>query len=144
MHADAPAILLVEDEDTDVELTREALRQVNVPVQLHVVSDGEAAVEFLRRTGRYAGAPKVSLVLLDLNLPRKDGRMVIADVRADPALRRIAVVVLTSSDSPRDVHDAYDLGANAYVAKSMDFRSFTHALRVLLDFWLGVAILPGR
>lgn len=140
----APAILLVEDEATDVELTREALRQANVSVDIHVVSDGEEAMEFLRRTGRHAGAPRVSLVLLDLNLPRKDGRMVLADVRADPALRRLVMLVLTSSESPRDVRDAYELGANAYVAKSMDFHRFTQSLRVLFEFWLGVAIPPKR
>ena len=144
MVTDPPVVLLVEDEPTDVDLTEEALGQAGVRVTLQVASDGEAALEYLRRAGHEPGVPRPVLVLLDLNLPRKDGRMVLAEVRRDPSLRRIPIVVLTSSDSPRDVHDAYDLGANAYVTKSMDFHAFARSLRQLFDFWLDVAVLPRR
>jgi CheY-like chemotaxis protein len=136
------AILLVEDDPGDVLMTREALENAKVLHQLHVVENGEAAMDFLRRQGAHAGAPRPDLVFLDLNLPRLDGREVLAQVKTDPELRSIPVVVLTTSDAEEDVLRSYDLHANAYVTKPVDFAGFIAAIRQIDDFFLTVARLP--
>jgi chemotaxis family two-component system response regulator Rcp1 len=135
-------ILLVEDNPGDVRLTREALKESPVPHRLHVAADGVKAMEFLRRQGEHESAVRPDLVLLDLNLPRMDGREVLGQIKGDPALRRIPVVVLTSSEAAGDVGGAYDLHANGYVAKPVDLDRFIHAVRSIADFWFGVVKLP--
>jgi len=137
-------ILLVEDNPGDVRLTQEALRDAKVCNRMHVVRDGVEAMEFLRRTGTHADAPRPDLILLDLNLPRKDGREVLADVKADPDLRRIPVVVLTTSKAEEDILRAYNLNANCYIAKPVDFDQFVHVVRSIESFWLTIVKLPPR
>jgi CheY-like chemotaxis protein len=135
-------ILLVEDNPGDVRLTREALKEGKAHVRLSVVSDGDQALAFLRRQGEHAAAPRPDLVLLDLNLPRTGGREVLAQVKADPALRRIPVVVLTSSQAEPDVAASYDLNANCYIIKPLDLDQFIRVVRAIEDFWLTVVKLP--
>ncbi len=136
-------ILLVEDNRADVRLTQEALRESTVPSELHVARDGEEALQFLRREASYADRPRPDLVLLDLNMPKKDGREVLAEVKGDPDLRRIPVVVLTTSTARRDIETSYDLHANSYVAKPLDFDAFSTVVRAIEDFWFsGVVRLP--
>jgi CheY-like chemotaxis protein len=135
-------VLLVEDDPGDVLMTREAFEDNKVRNNLHVVPDGVDALAFLRREGRYAGAPTPDLVLLDLNLPRKDGREVLAEIKADPVLRRIPVVVLTTSEAEEDVLRSYELHANAYVTKPVDFEQFIRVVRQIDDFFVTVVKLP--
>jgi len=135
-------ILLVEDSPADVELTIEALHDVKVRNTLSVVADGIAALAFLRREGVYADAPHPDLVLLDLNLPRKDGRAVLAEIKADPALRRIPVVILTTSEAEQDVLKSYDLHANCYVTKPVDLDRFISVVKSIEEFWLAIVKLP--
>ncbi len=135
-------ILLVEDSPADVLLTREALERNQLPVDLHVVEDGVEATAFLRRQGRYAEAPRPGLILLDLNLPRKDGREVLDEIKADADLCVIPLVVLTTSKADEDVLRAYGSHANCYVAKPLDFAQFTDAIRSIKRFWFGVVTLP--
>jgi CheY-like chemotaxis protein len=135
-------LLLVEDSPGDVELTREALDEAKVSNRLHVVADGVEAMQFLRREGRFADAVRPDLVLLDLNLPRKDGREVLAEIKADPELRRIPVVVLTTSEAEKDVLAAYALHANAYIVKPVDLDQFLAVVRSVEGFWLTVVKLP--
>lgn len=135
-------ILLVEDSPADVDLTREALEDAKVRNTLHVVSDGVAAMEFLRQEGDYADAPRPDLILLDLNLPKKDGREVLADVKADPALRRIPVVILTTSEAEQDILRSYDLHANCYVTKPVDLEQFISVIKSIEKFWLVIVKLP--
>jgi CheY-like chemotaxis protein len=135
-------ILLVEDNPGDVRLTREALREGKVRNNLYVASDGVEALAFLRREGQYADAVRPDLVLLDLNLPRKDGREVLEEIKADPSLRYIPVVVLTSSQAEQDILRAYDLHANCYVSKPVDLDQFIHVVRSIEDFWFTIVKLP--
>jgi two-component system, chemotaxis family, response regulator Rcp1 len=135
-------ILLVEDSAADVRLTREALKEARVYNTLHVVGDGVLAMDFLRQQGAYQGAPRPDLVLLDLNLPRKDGREVLAEVKGDDELKRIPVVVLTTSQAEEDILRSYDLHANAYVAKPVQLEEFLRVIRALEQFWLAVVTLP--
>ena len=137
-------ILLVEDSPADVDLTREALEDAKVHNNLHVASDGVEALAFLRREGRYVDAPHPDLILLDLNLPKKDGREVLAEIKADPLLRRIPVVVLTTSDAEQDILRSYDLHANCYVTKPVDLDAFIHVVRSIEDFWLAIVRLPSE
>jgi len=138
-----PAVLLlVEDSPGDVELTREALDEARVSNELHVVADGEQAMQYLKREGRFADAVRPDLVLLDLNLPRMDGRQVLAEIKADPELRRIPVVVLTTSRAEKDVLAAYELHANAYIVKPVDLDQFLAVVRSVEGFWLSVVKLP--
>jgi CheY-like chemotaxis protein len=137
-------ILLVEDSPADVDLTREALEDAKVRNNLHVASDGVEALAFLRREGRYADAPHPDLILLDLNLPKKDGREVLAEIKADPLLRRIPVVVLTTSEAEQDIIQSYDLHANCYVTKPVDLDAFMHVVRSIEDFWLAIVRLPSE
>lgn len=135
-------ILLVEDNPADVRLTREALKEVRVKARLHVVHDGVEALDFMRRAGKYASAPRPHLVLLDLNLPRKNGRQVLAEIKRDTALRRIPVVVLTTSSADEDIAACYQLRANCYVTKPVDLDQFLAVVRNVEVFWLSVACLP--
>ena len=135
-------ILLVEDSPGDVALTTEALRDARIANELHVVTDGESAMEFLRRQGEYADAPRPDLVLLDLNLPRKDGREVLAEIKWDDDLRRIPVVVLTTSTADADILRSYDLHANCYISKPVDFPQFLDVVRSIEGFWLSIVRLP--
>jgi CheY-like chemotaxis protein len=138
-------ILLVEDNPADVRLTQEALKEAShARTRLHVAGDGVEALEFLHRQGAFAGAPRPDLMLLDLNLPRVDGRQVLAQVKADPDLRRIPVVVLTTSPSEDDILHAYDQHVNSYIRKPVDLDQFLHVLRAIDDYWLGSVSLPPR
>lgn len=135
-------LLLVEDNEPDVRLTIEALREAKVKNRLWVAEDGVEALEFLRHQGRHADAPRPDLILLDLNLPRKDGRAVLEEIKADESLKRIPVVVMTTSKSEEDVLRAYDLHANCYVTKPVDFNRFMEVVRTIEQFWLTVVRLP--
>ncbi|MBI5687451.1 MAG: response regulator [Verrucomicrobia bacterium] len=137
-------ILLVEDSPSDVRLMREALKDAKVLNTLHVAGDGVAAMAFLRNQGEHADSPRPDLILLDLNLPKKDGREVLAEVKEDETLKRIPVVVLTTSSAEQDVVRTYNLRANAYVTKPVDFKEFLKVIRTIEDFWLAVVTLPPR
>lgn len=137
-------ILMVEDNPGDVRLTREAMKEGKVNNRLSVVGDGVQALEFLRHQGRFADAPRPDLILLDLNLPRKDGREVLAELKADPEFKRIPVVVLTTSQAEQDVLRAYDLHANCYITKPVDFNQFMQVVQQIDDFWVNVVTLPKR
>jgi len=137
-------ILLVEDNVGDVRLTTEALKENKVCNNLSVVGDGVEAMHFLRQQGKYAGAPHPDLILLDLNLPRKDGREVLAEIKSDEELRRIPVVILTTSKAEEDVIRTYDLHANCYVTKPVGFEEFASVVRSIEDFWLTVVMLPPQ
>ncbi|HWL38447.1 MAG TPA: response regulator [Frankiaceae bacterium] len=144
MSGEPVQILLVEDSPGDVNLTREALRGAKIANELNVVGDGEAALAYLRQEGEHADSPRPHLVLLDLNLPRMDGRDVLAAMKADPLLKSIPVVVLTTSSAEVDVLKAYELHANSYVTKPVSFDEFITALRALEGFWLEIVRLPSR
>jgi CheY-like chemotaxis protein len=135
-------LLIVEDDPGDVLLTREALSGSRVPHNVRVVEDGEAAVAYLRQEGEHADAPRPDLVLLDLNLPRLDGREVLSRIKSDPGLRSIPIVVLTTSASLEDVRRSYDLHANAYVTKPVDLEDYTRIVRQVDEFFVDVAQLP--
>ena len=135
-------ILLVEDNPADVRLTQEALREGKVRNNLHVARDGVEALEFLRRQGKFAGSPRPDLVLLDLNLPRKDGREVLAQVKDDNELKTIPIVVLTTSSAEIDILKSYSLHANCYITKPVDLEQFVKVVRTIDDFWLTVVRLP--
>lgn len=139
---DAIEILLVEDNPGDVRLTREVLKDGRIRNKLNVAEDGVEALAFLRREGAYADAPQQDLILLDLNLPKKDGREVLAEIKADPVLRRIPVVVLTMSAAEMDILTAYNLHANCYITKPVDLDQFTQVIRSIEDFWLAIVKLP--
>jgi CheY-like chemotaxis protein len=138
----AVEILLVEDNPGDAELTREALAESKLLIRLHVARDGVEALAYLRREPGYESAPRPDVILLDLNLPRKDGRAVLKEIKEDPALRRIPVVVLTSSRAEQDIARAYDLNANCYVTKPVDLEQFLTIVRSIEQFWLTVVKLP--
>ena len=135
-------ILLVEDDPGDVLMTREAFEDHKVSNRLSVVPDGVSAMEFLRKEGEYADAPTPDLILLDLNLPRMDGREVLAEIKEDPELRSIPVVVLTTSEAEEDVLRSYNLHANAYVTKPVDFERFIQVVRQIDEFFVSVVKLP--
>lgn len=135
-------ILLVEDNPADVHLTVEALRDARVHNNLHVATDGEEALSFLRRRNGHRQAPRPDLVLLDLNLPRKSGREVLAEIKADPDLRRIPVIILSTSSSDDDVASAYDLAANCYVTKPVDLDQFITVVQTIENFWFTIVKLP--
>lgn len=137
-------VLLVEDDPGDALMTREAFAEHKVGNRLHVVSDGVEALRFLRREGEYAQAPRPHLILLDLNLPRKDGREVLQEIKQDENLARIPVVVLTTSEAEEDVIHSYQLHANAYVTKPVDFDQFIKVVQQIDDFFVTVVRLPHR
>ncbi len=137
-------ILLVEDDPGDVLMTREAFEHHKIRNPLHVATDGVEALEFLNREGRFEQAPRPGLILLDLNLPRKDGREVLDEIKRTPELRSIPVVVLTTSEAEEDILRSYDLHANAYVTKPVDFDTFAEVVRKIDDFWVSLVQLPTR
>lgn len=137
-------ILLVEDNPGDVDLTKEALEDAKVYNRLHVVDDGAKAIDFLAQKGAYVAAPRPDLILLDLNLPKKDGRQVLTEIKATPDLAEIPVVVLTTSDAEEDVLRAYRLHANCYITKPVDFKQFLKVVKTIEEFWLTVVKLPKR
>jgi CheY-like chemotaxis protein len=137
-------VLLVEDDPGDVLMTHEAFRDYKIANNLNVVTNGEDAISYLRRQGAFADAVTPDLVLLDLNLPRRDGREVLREVKGDEELRRIPIVVLTTSDAEEDVLGSYNLHANAYVRKPVDFDQFVAAVRSIDDFFIRVVRLPSR
>jgi chemotaxis family two-component system response regulator Rcp1 len=137
-------ILLVEDNEGDAALVQEAMRAAKMTNRMHIVEDGVEAMTFLRREGRFADAPRPDIILLDLNLPKKDGRQVLAEVKADADLKCIPVVVLTTSDAEEDVLRAYELHANCYVTKPVDFAKFMQVVKQIDEFWIKVVTLPGK
>ncbi|NQT84827.1 response regulator [bacterium] len=142
MNDEPMKVLLVEDNPGDVRLIIEALRQSNIHNDLRVTRDGVEAMAFLRREGKYADAGRPDLILLDLNLPKKDGREVLAEIKADKNLKRIPVVILTSSEAEEDIIKTYDLHANCYVTKPADLEKFIAGVKSIRDFWLSIVKLP--
>ena len=136
--------LLAEDNPGDVRLTKEALRDSKVLNNLNVVQDGVEALAFLHHEGKYADAPRPDVVLLDLNLPKKDGRQVLEVIKSDPALKRIPVVIITSSEAEQDIMRTYDLHANCYVAKPVDLDQFIKVIQSIENFWLTIVKLPSN
>lgn len=137
-------ILLAEDSAEDIALIEEAFELHDLPVELHAVRDGVEAMRFLRREDGYTEVPGPALLLLDLNMPRKDGREVLTEIRSDPALQTLPVIILTTSDASSDINVAYHWHANAYLAKPTDFDAFLDLIRSLGEFWLKAARLPTR
>ena len=135
-------VLLVEDSPGDVRLTQEAFREANITIQLHVVPDGVEAMEFLRNEGGHAHSPRPDLILLDLNLPKMDGREVLALIKADAELKSIPTVILTTSEAEVDIAKSYDLQANCYLSKPVQLDSFESLVKSINDFWLTKAKLP--
>jgi CheY-like chemotaxis protein len=135
-------ILLVEDNPADIRLVREALKENKILNNLSVVEDGIEAMEFLRKKGKYVSSPRPDMILLDLNLPRKNGREVLAEVKADENLRRIPVVIMTISDDEKDILLTYNLHANCYVKKPLDFEQFNKIVQEIENFWFTVVCLP--
>jgi two-component system response regulator len=136
-------ILLVEDNEDDVMLTRLAFRQAKLLVNLHHAKDGEEGIAFLRKQGSYANAPTPDLILLDLNMPRKDGREVLGEITADEGLRHLPVVILTTSAEEREILKLYQLRASSYIVKPVDFDQFLRVIRSLHDYWFTVVVLPA-
>jgi chemotaxis family two-component system response regulator Rcp1 len=135
-------ILLVEDNPGDIRLTKEALRDSKIHNNLSVVTDGVEAMAFLRREAEYNRSPRPDIILLDLNLPRKDGREVLEEIKADESLRRIPVVVLTTSDDEQDIVQSYDLHANCYITKPVDLNRFITIVKTIENFWFSIVKLP--
>ncbi len=142
--AHAIDVLLVEDSAADVRLTREALRYTKLIHRIEVANDGMEALAILRKQGRHAGAPRPDLILLDLNLPRKNGRAVLAEIKQDPDLKRIPVVIVTSSMAEEDIVRSYELHANCYVTKPLELEDFVAVVKAIEDFWAGIVKLPPR
>ncbi len=136
-------VLLVEDNPADVRLTQEAFKEGRVTNHLNVVNDGVEAMDFLHREGKYTAAPRPDLILLDLNLPRKNGREVLEEIKADPSLRRIPVMILSTSRADQDLHGAYNLHANCYIAKPVDLDQFLNVVRSIEHFWFNIVTLPS-
>lgn len=137
-------VLLVEDDPGDVDLTKEALREGKITINLQVVDDGVKAMAYLRQEGSYAGAVRPDLIVLDLNLPKKDGREVLRELKSDEKLKRIPVVILTTSDAEADVLKTYGLGANCYITKPVGLDQFAKVVRAIEEFWFSVVKLPSR
>lgn len=135
-------VLLVEDSPGDAQLTKLALEEGKIRINLNTVEDGVEALEFLRGYGKYADYPRPDLILLDLNLPRKDGREVLLDIKSDENLKRIPVVILTTSQADEDILRAYNLNANCYITKPVDFDRFANIVRSIEDFWFTIVKLP--
>ena len=137
-------ILLVEDNPGDVRLVQEALRESKIINRLYTVSDGQQALAFLRKQGSYANATRPDLILLDLNLPRKDGREVLSEIKTDPDLRRIPVVIVTSSKAEEDILKSYNQYANCYITKPLDLEKFIEVVKAIEDFWMSIVKLPPK
>ena len=142
VHPDPIVILMVEDSPSDALLAREALEHAKLRTSLHVVEDGVEALAFLRHDGQYANAPTPHLILLDLNLPKKDGREVLAEIKADSVLKCIPVIVLTTSSAEKDIMNMYSHHANCYITKPVDFDQFINVVKSIEDFWLTIVKLP--
>ncbi len=138
MEAEPFDILLIEDNEGDVLLIQECLTNTRVPVRLHVVEDGVQAMQFLRREEKYIDAPRPDLIVLDLNLPRKSGREVLAEIKADPVLENIPITVFTSSDVKDDMYNAYNQHVNAYINKPLKYEDFNRVVNSMVEFWLAV------
>jgi chemotaxis family two-component system response regulator Rcp1 len=136
-------ILMVEDNPVDVLVTREALKQGRIMNNLSVAEDGEEALDFLFRTGQFSAAPRPDLILLDLNLPKKDGREILTELKNNPDLRSIPVVILTTSQAEEDVLRSYDCGANCFIVKPVDLEQFSSTIRSIEDFWFSIVKLPA-
>lgn len=143
-HARPAEILLVEDNENDVFLTRKAFERAKLAVNLHLAKDGEECMEFLRRQGSHAGAPVPDIILLDLNMPRMDGREVLAEMVKDEALRHIPVVILTTSADDAEIRRMYELRCSSYIVKPVDFDGFMAAIRSFADYWITVVVLPSK
>jgi len=137
-------ILLVEDNPAHADLTREALREGKVNNNLHVAGDGEEAMDFLYRRGKFSGASRPDIILLDLNLPRKDGREVLAEVKSDPSLRNIPVVIMTTSSAEEDIAKSYQLNVNCYITKPVDMEKFIDVVKAIDHFWFSIVSLPSE
>ncbi|MBF0484088.1 MAG: response regulator [Candidatus Omnitrophica bacterium] len=137
-------ILLVEDSPADVRLTKEALKEEKLHMNLHVVGDGVEAMQFLHKEGKYANAPRPDLILLDLNLPKKDGREVLKEIKEDKNLKSIPTVILTVSKAEEDVFKTYNLHANCYITKPLDLNQFSRVVQSIKDFWLTIVKLPAN
>jgi two-component system, chemotaxis family, response regulator Rcp1 len=137
-------ILLVEDNRGDARLAQEALKDSKIKNNLHIVGDGEEASDFLFRKGKYANVPHPDLILLDLNLPKKDGRELLAEIKNDPNLKRIPVVILTTSKAEEDIIKTYDLHANCYITKPLDLDQFMKVIKSIEEFWLTIVVLPHK
>jgi CheY-like chemotaxis protein len=137
-------ILLVEDNPADVNILRERFLESKVANELHVVNDGEAALDFLHRRGEFAVAPHPDLVLLDIGLPKKNGLEVLAEIKADPELRHVPVIILTTSKAEEDIFKSYDLHANSYITKPVHLSELFEVLKTIEDFWFGIVKLPPR
>ena len=137
-------ILLVEDNPADIRLTTEILKDAKLCNTLHVARDGIEAMQFLRQEGTFADMPRPDLILLDLNLPRMDGRDVLRDIKKDATLKRIPVVILTTSDAEQDILKSYDLNANCYITKPVDLEQFSKVVHSIEDFWFSIVKLPPR
>lgn len=136
-------ILLVEDNPADIRLTKEVLKGSKIKNVLHVVTDGVEAIAFLKREGMYKDCTCPDIILLDLNLPKKDGREVLSDIKSDSSLKHIPVVILTTSDAEQDILKTYDLHANCYITKPVDFDQFISVIKMIEDFWLNIVKLPS-
>jgi two-component system response regulator len=137
-------VLLVEDDAGDVDLTKEALKEGKIQIKVNVVEDGVQAMAYLHKKGRYANARQPDLILLDLNLPKKDGRQVLREIKSDENLKDIPVVVLSTSKADRDIHQSYNGGVNCYVTKPVEFEQFSQVIKSIMDYWFRVAKLPPR
>jgi len=137
-------ILLVEDNPGDIRLTREAFKDGKIKNTLNVVMDGEEAMQYLRKTDAHKDAETPDIILLDLNLPKKDGREVLAEIKNDPELKRIPVIILTTSSAQQDILNTYSNHANCYIMKPVDFSQFITVIRTIEDFWLSIVKLPGQ
>lgn len=142
--SDSIEILLVEDNPGDIRLTEEAFKEGNLNTNLNAVTDGVKALDYLYQKGDYTGAPRPDLILLDLNLPKKDGREVLEIIKQDPSLKSIPVIVLTTSSSDFDISRCYDLLANCFITKPIDFDSFMDVILSIESYWLKLAVLPSR
>lgn len=141
---DVIQILLVEDNPGDIRLTQEALKEGNIPNDLHVVKDGVEAIDYLKQRGKYADRGKPDIILLDLNLPRKDGREVLAEIKADENLKLIPVIILTTSDADSDILKSYKLHANSFITKPVDLDQFIYIIRQIETYWFTVVKLPKK
>ena len=137
-------ILLVEDNDGDVGLVEEVLEEAKIRNVIHVVSDGEEAILFLNGEGKFSGSPRPDIILLDLNLPKKDGREVLKEIKENDSLKNIPIVILTTSGAEKDILKSYDLHANAYITKPLDFDQFIMVIKSIANFWIEIVKLPTK
>ena len=135
-------LLLIEDNSGDILLTKEAFEEIGFSENLSVVTDGEAAIDFLYKQGRYQDAPSPDLIILDLNIPRVDGRELLAKIKGDPMLKKVPIIVLSTSKSDRDIKTCYELQANCYLIKPVDFEEFLQIVTYIRDFWLNMVKIP--